>query len=164
MKKKLKNSKLVIALSLLLMMFSQPSALAVGTVPVDGNCVPECDGYYAKTHFAANFQVTQLPATGYYRASNFRLTLTTPGNENGDQWGLMTLDVYSDGYLALRDISKASDLRTETGSSHWVTLNNSASILKGKNRVEFRIGYILRYPNGSIYNRFYPIRVANNVN
>ena len=160
--KRMKGVKyLLMVLVLFFAAQSQASAAIINTQPVNANCGGKCDGYYTN-HFAANFQVTSVSGANYFVANRFRLTMTS-GNQFGDTWGLMTLNVNSLGSRVASDISQANNIRTNANSSYWVTLNRNINIAKGNNRVEFRIAYILRNKNGSVAERWYPVRATNNV-
>ncbi|WP_019413585.1 hypothetical protein [Paenisporosarcina sp. TG20] len=135
-------------------------------IGTQGYCPPgeDCSAYYAN-HFTAQFQTHNYAAnpTTYLESDWFKLTQNKPANTNGDQWGLMTLYVYSQGEQVVKDISQASNLRREVNSSYWVTINRKVPMRKGNNRVDFHIGYVVYYPSGVLYKRFYPVLSKTNV-
>lgn len=138
---------------------SNASAATFSTVPVNSGCSYPCDGYYT-SHFDAKIEATSYNSA-YYQSSVFRGTMTH-ANENGDQWGIMTLNVYSGGSQIHQSIP--GKLYTAANSSYWQRISTSQLIEKGNNRIDFNFAYVLKTKSGTIAERWYPVLRASNIN
>ncbi len=134
------------------------SAATFSTVSVNSGCTYPCSGYYT-SHFDAKIQADSY-SSSYYQTVQFRGTLTHD-NQFGDQWGIMELKVYSSGTEVYQ--STPGQLYTAANSSYWQKINASKLILKGNNREDFNFAYVLKNPNGTVAERWYPVRRATNI-
>lgn len=159
----LKKLGFLIALPLALILFFNVeftgNAATYGTVGVDSGCGGDCHGYYTG-HF--NSQIIATNTGGNLHVTAFRTTLTS-GNQFGDVWAMIRVVAHSGGTKVIDDYSKGSDLRREANSSYWQTINTSTFLLSGNNKIEFNIAYILKNPDGTIAESWYPIRRASNI-
>lgn len=149
----------VLFLVLALIFTSLPvSAITFNTVPVNASCSYPCSGYYTG-HFDAKVEATNYNSA-YYQTSQFRGTLTS-GNQFKDQWGIMTLNVYSGGSQIYS--VNPGNLYTAANSSYWQRIYSSRLLLKGNNRVDFNFSYILKNSSGTVRERWYPVRRTSNI-
>lgn len=151
----------VVVFALIFVFPIQSNGATFGTVGVNTGCSYPCDGYYAN-HFNAQIIAENASGINYYQTSQFRATMTR-GNQNGDQWTIVALVVYSEGSHLFTDTSKANTYSTAANSSYWMPINKSVLLAKGNNRTDFQMKYSLKNTSGVIKEVWYPIRRASNI-